>query len=228
MPKIHPLPFTYRVIRKPHIKHLYIRIRDGKVLVTANTGVSKEHIEEFVGSKQTWVQKQLSSTTQKYDLAQRDAQIYLLGDAYPVRLYSDASQTKAMMRIEDRTASFYLPHTATHERLLSLRDAYYRSLCPEIITPLVEKYAKEMRCSPDKVTYRRNKSRWGSCSARNRLSLNTRLMMLPEPMISYVVIHELAHITHKNHATAFWLLVEKYCPDYRVLRRGIRAFESFL
>lgn len=228
MPKAQTLSFAYQVIRKPHIEHLYLRIRDGKVLVTANIRVSEDRIEAFVKSKQAWIQKHLSNAVQKCDLTQKDAEIYLLGKAYPLRLHSDASHIKGFMRLEDDTASFHLPHTATHETLLSLRDAYYRQLCPETITPLVEKHSKAMRCSPTRISYRHNRSRWGSCSSQNRLSFNTRLMMLPESMITYVIIHELAHITHKNHAAAFWQLVEKHCPDYKTLRRGMRDFESLL
>lgn len=228
IPEPHRCTFDYQVIRKPHIRHLYLRIREGKVYVSANQRVPEEQIEQFVRSKSAWIQKHLSRTEQKQDLGKKDARVHLLGEAYPIHIHHDTISKEGSMEIENGIASFSLPHPARHETLVSLRDAYYKKCCPIVITPMVEKYAAQMHCFPAQITYRHNKSRWGSCSAHNRLSLNTRLMMLPKPVIVYVVIHELAHILHKNHAAVFWLLVEKHCPDYKALRRAMRAFESFL
>ena len=228
MPLSTSLPFTYRVIRKPRIKHLYLRIKEKEVLVSANRRISQEHIEHFVRSKSSWIQEHLSSTRQKSSLTDSDATVYLLGKAYPVALHYDPLTQKSIMKIEEESACFSLAKTADHTLLVSLRDSYYKSCCLDVITPIVETYAEKMQCQPSKLSYRHNKTRWGSCSAKNALSLNTRLMMLPLSMVTYIVIHELAHIIHKNHAAGFWHLVEEYCPDYKELRRSIRAFESFL
>jgi len=223
-----PLPFSYKIIRKPRIKHLYLRIKEKEVLVSANRGVSKEYIEVFVRSKSAWIQKQLSRTNTKSSLTDENAVVYLLGKAYPVTLYCHPMQKESMMKIEKGAACFYSAKRVDHALLVSLRDGYYKSCCPTVITPLVEAYAVKMQCLPTKLSYRHNKTRWGSCSAKNALSLNTRLMMLPLPLITYVVIHELAHIRHKNHSSAFWEFVGLYCPDYKELRRNMRVFESFL
>ena len=228
MPINTPLPFAYRIIRKPRIKHLYLRIKEKEVLVSANRRISQEYIEHFVRSKSSWIQKQLSSTGKKSSLTDRDATVYLLGKAYPVTLHYDPLYKKSVMKIEEETACFYHAKTANHTLLVSLRDSYYKSCCLSVITPIVERYAEKMQCQPSKLSYRHNKTRWGSCSAKNALSLNTRLMMLPHPMITYIVIHELAHIRHKNHSSAFWQFVALYCPDYKELRRNMRVFESFL
>lgn len=63
------------------------------------------------------------------------------------------------------------------------------------------------------------KTRWGSCAPRTRrISINVALARLPEECLEYVIIHELAHITHPNHSEQFWALVEKYCPEHRRIR----------
>ena len=221
------LPFTYTVIRKP-IKHLYLRIREGKVCISANRRISQADIEQFVQSKSSWIQKQLTRSSKHNKLTDNTATVYLLGKAYPVQIHTDQYSKKESMEIKDETAHFLLNTQAEHWILQSLRDNYYKDLCTMVITPIVNSYAKKMQCYPTKLSYRHNKTRWGSCSSRNTLSLNTRLMMLPEPMITYIVIHELAHIRHKNHASEFWEFVAQYCPDYKALRRNMRAFESFL
>ncbi len=98
-------------------------------------------------------------------------------------------------------------------------EAYYRKKAKEIIPPLVEQYAEQMQLFPTKVSFRKNKSRWGSCSARDRLTFNIFLMRTPIEFIEYVVVHELAHIMHKNHSQDFWKLVESYLPDYKTRRK---------
>ena len=66
------------------------------------------------------------------------------------------------------------------------------------------------------------RTRFGSCSARNSLCFSWRLMDYPQPAIDYVVVHELAHIVHKNHGARFWALVAQYMPDYRQRRAMLR------
>lgn len=217
----------YRIIRKPRLKHLYLRIKAQEVIVTANKGVSQAYIDQFVRAKSPWIKTQLKKHTQ-HTLTDPGAKVYLLGTDYTVMIKRDVLEEGESMQIEGNNAIFYLSSKPDHDRLQNVRDLYYKKICVETITPWVTQYARSMGLSPGKITYRHNKSRWGSCSSQNHLSLNTRLMMLPESMITYVVIHELAHITHKNHSKDFWHLVERYCPDYKVLRRGIRAFESRL
>jgi len=99
----------------------------------------------------------------------------------------------------------------SHEMIEKL----YRQKAKEIIPPLVETYSRKMQLYPTKISFRKAKTRWGSCSAKNSLSFNIHLMQTPLPFIEYVVVHELAHIRHKNHSKAFWSLVEEILPDYK-------------
>ncbi len=85
----------------------------------------------------------------------------------------------------------------------------------KLIKPLVLKYAKIMGVEPNKVSFRDARSRWGSCSAKDNLSFSTYLLYTPIEFIEYVVVHELAHIRHKNHSKEFWAEVERYLPDYK-------------
>ena len=88
----------------------------------------------------------------------------------------------------------------------------------ETIPPLVGKLAAKMGIPYNRVTIRRQKTLWGSCTAKGNLSFNCLLMLLPEPVMEYVIIHELCHLKEMNHSPAFWREVAKYCPDYRYLR----------
>jgi predicted metal-dependent hydrolase len=88
----------------------------------------------------------------------------------------------------------------------------------QLIKSKTEQYSKMMGLIYNKVTIRDQKSRWGSCSYRKNLNFNWRLIMAPEPVLDYVVIHELCHLKVMAHSRSFWSLVSKYCPHWREYR----------
>ena len=73
-----------------------------------------------------------------------------------------------------------------------------------------------------KITVRRQRTLWGSCSARGNLSFNCLLMAAPPQVRDYVVIHELCHRIHMDHSKDFWAKVALLCPDYKERRRWLR------
>lgn len=66
------------------------------------------------------------------------------------------------------------------------------------------------------------KTRWGSCSGKNRICLSWRLMDMPTEVIDYVIIHELCHTVHHDHSKKFWALVASFLPNYRTLRNRLK------
>jgi hypothetical protein len=68
------------------------------------------------------------------------------------------------------------------------------------------------------------RTRWGSRSSSGTISLNIGLVRLPAHLIDYVIIHELCHIVHMNHSSAFWAEVAKHCPHYRAYRKEIKTY----
>lgn len=73
-----------------------------------------------------------------------------------------------------------------------------------------------------KICVRDQKTRWGSCSGRGTLSFNWRLILAPNRVLDYVVVHELCHLTHMNHSAEFWRAVERVMPDYKEQRTWLK------
>ena len=92
----------------------------------------------------------------------------------------------------------------------------------EIFPEKVRHYSQRIGVSCGRITIRSQRTRWGSCSAGGNLSFNCLLMLCPEPVQDYVVIHELCHRKEMNHSAAFWAEVEKCCPDYRIHRKWLK------
>jgi len=85
----------------------------------------------------------------------------------------------------------------------------------EILPGRVKHYAALMGVAPAGITITAARTRFGSCSAKNRICFSCLLMDYPDAAIDYVVVHELAHLRHHNHSPAFWAFVERILPDYR-------------
>lgn len=83
------------------------------------------------------------------------------------------------------------------------------------LTAKTNLFASKMSVKPTGIKITSAEKRFGSCSGKNSICYSWRLMLYPEEAIDYVVVHELAHIIHKNHGREFYLLIEKILPDYK-------------
>lgn len=90
------------------------------------------------------------------------------------------------------------------------------------IVDRVRFYQKKMGVTVGRVAIRNQKTQWGSCSAKGNLNFNYQIYYLPDELLDYVVVHELAHRRHMNHSDEFWREVEKYFPMYRQCRKRLK------
>ena len=91
---------------------------------------------------------------------------------------------------------------------------------------LLRELAERFGCLVSRISSRNQRSRWGSCSRAGHICLNWRLMLTPDWVRDYVLIHELMHLKRMDHSPKFWKLVEAACPEWREARQWLRKYES--
>ena len=74
----------------------------------------------------------------------------------------------------------------------------------------------------NKIAIRNQKTRWGSCSSKNNLNFNYKMIYLRSELIKYIIVHEICHLKEFNHSKKFWALVEKTVPNYLSLRKELK------
>ena len=82
-----------------------------------------------------------------------------------------------------------------------------------------------MQVTFNRIAIKEQKTRWGSCSSKGNINFNWKLMLMPEQIQDYVVVHELAHRIQMNHSEAFWQIVESILPEYRTCIQWMRKHE---
>jgi len=115
----------------------------------------------------------------------------------------------------------------TQGTLANVENEYRRWLkeqAERYIPVRVKEFSEKYKFNYNRITIRSQKSRWGSCSSKNNLSFNYKLMYFNNKIIDYVIIHELCHLREMNHSKEFWRIVEGIMPDYKIYKQQLRSF----
>jgi predicted metal-dependent hydrolase len=176
-------------------------------------------IETVVREKGAWIRK-------NQELMRRRSA------AAPKRLYGEGepflwmgrnlriSVSPAEPRVRREDGLLLVPDVPVEQRR-ELVTRWYVGEARRLLTERVRIWSALMGLPCDRLTISMAGKRWGSCSGHANLSFTARLVMAPEEVIDYVVVHELAHVAHKNHGASFWELVAAQVPDYNLHRRWL-------
>jgi hypothetical protein len=101
-------------------------------------------------------------------------------------------------------------------------ERWYRRAAREEIAPRLARACAQAGTDFTALTIRGQRTRWASCSRSGAMSFNWRLLLAPEPVLEYVVWHEVCHLEIMDHSPRFWALLARHCPDYRDHSRWLR------
>ena len=192
--------------------------RDGTLTVRAPLRVSRAQIESFVRQKTDWIDR----TLLKMKAAGISPKQYVDGEKFLFRGSSFDLELvrpqRPALKFED---GFRLSNTS-QKRGEQVFTRWYKDRAFEIISERAAKFSAQYDFSPKQVKITSARTRWGSCSPKGTLNFTWRLVMAPQDVIDYVVVHELAHLRVKNHSQEFWKVVESILPGYKLQRKWLR------
>ena len=113
-------------------------------------------------------------------------------------------------------------------KLTAAETAELKKKAKRILPERVAYWAPLIGVRPGRIAVRCQKTRWGSCSTKGNLNFNCLLMLAPEGVIDYIVVHELCHLKHMNHSKRFYAEIEKVLPDYRQHQQWLKDNGEFL
>ena len=125
--------------------------------------------------------------------------------------------------IQQKTAEI-AKRAAARRQLTPQEEENLRLRAQEYLPQRIWELAEQTGLTPAGVKITGAKTRWGSCSGKNRICLSWRLMEKPQEVIDYVIIHELCHTEHHDRSKGFWALVEFFLPNYQALRRELKGW----
>ena len=219
----------YEVRRsKRRRKTVQITVAGGGVQVAAPSETPDGELRAIVRKRAPWILSHASETTREA-VPKR----FVSGETLPylgrnVRMIVEPTDVRSPeIRFDHWRFRVAVPESLDDvERREPIRRAvvkWYRARAAERLPASVDRWWPRLgRGEKSRILVRDQRQRWGSCSPDGTLRFNWRAMMLKPALVEYVVVHELAHLTHPNHSADFWGLVSKAMPDAQQRRRILR------
>ncbi len=194
-----------------------------QVIVSAPKRTPIELINKFVSEHQQWIDDQLKKLMASKNLIESDDQIMIFGKKFSKVFINDPVQKQGVF-IKKNQLIINLPSLNSSTIIKKEVKNFLKKAARTYLYKQTPNFASKMEVSYNSLTLREQKSRWGSCSGKDNLNLNWRLVHYPPAVINYVIIHELAHLVHHNHSKNFWNFVAKYDPEYKIHRKYLKKY----
>jgi len=186
---------------------------EGYIIVRAPLNAPSEMIEDFLNEKKFYLlrNQQINKTKYLNDLHKKyeEGENFLyLGKERPLKIVTNKS-----IPLKYENGTFYLSNAFLKLANKVFVD-WYKERAAEKLSELCLRYSKLFNISYERILIKESHSQWGSCSGKGILSFSWRAILVPHEVISYLVVHELAHIIYPNHSKDYWTQVEVMMPEY--------------
>lgn len=202
---------------------------DGEIVVSMPPSSPYQDAIRFVESKADWILKQKTKI-------QSQSTIFAPQNCFKTRFHQLAitkgNTEKVYNRVGNGIVQIFIPERINHEQpkvqefikntLIDVMRWEAKVYLPKRLKELADKYGFKYQ----NVSIKNASTRWGSCSSVNNINLNLHLMRVPEHLIDYVILHELAHTVVKNHGEKFWLLLEQCYPNARKADKEMNNYRT--
>jgi len=212
----------YRIIRSNRKSIALVIDNSANLVVRAPNKAKDNDIDNFIIKKKRWIidkQHKISAFDEKHSpiLIKTGESLIFLGDNYTI--------------IRETISDIHFSNThilVPNEYCKSDLIVWLKGEAKKILAERIAKYVSLMGIEFSTFRLSEAKARWGSCSTKGNLNFAWRLIMCPITVIDYVVVHELSHITYKNHNSGFWARVKTVLPNYKEQQDWLKANQKIM
>ena len=190
--------------------------------VVVPVGFDRSEVPEILRSKARWIKKTLERTRPAEEL-QRPSSICLalLGESWQTEYSAAPDERLRLSELAGHTLSLTGP-VDDQMIVAAALNQWLQQRAKDVLVPWLERLSEELSLPFSRVSVRRQRTKWGSCSAGKSISLNRNLLFLSRPLARYVLVHELCHGRRLDHSKRFWALLETFEPNARQTAAQVR------
>lgn len=210
----------FEIRRNPRRTHVSIGTENKKdFYISIPEKMSEAELKKLLTGKIEGILKKLvkksgATETHKYEEGEK---FLLEGREYPLIYDRQSSHTYIKF-----TGNEFLVSASDKETVRTLFEKFYAQFLRSRLKKIMPCYTQKTLTKPERITVKKVKTLWGSCSSNKSLTFSLRLAMVEPKLLEYVIIHELSHMKEMNHSPAFWREVEKHVPDYAERRHRLK------
>lgn len=195
-----------------------------EVIVKVPSFMSKQQVDQFVNNNKEWIEK--TKEAKKQQTLKNDwlltGKVLYLGEYWPVEIKKALYQKPYARFNKEKGFTVFTDGTEACSR--KQMETFFRQSALTYLSELTKEYARRIDVTYNKITIRKQATRWGSCSSNGNLSYNLKIMCAPKEMIEYVILHEVMHLRHFDHSKMFWQDIASYMPDYKDRMHYFKTF----
>ena len=206
-----------KIVRHARAKCLRLRVEQNQIRLTVPVLCSKRKIQNFMDQAEEWLLKTWQQQTQNIQLQILPTELKLFNLTQPLQIIYQTQ--KQSFIFDDQNLQLSVSDRQPEQYLKAFVIAYAKQHLPLYL----EEVSQESSLSFGKCAIRQPKTRWGSCTSKHDIMLNSALVLFPKHVARYVCVHELAHTRHFDHSSHFWAEVHKHDVNFKQHRKLLKT-----
>ncbi|MEM6630428.1 MAG: SprT family zinc-dependent metalloprotease [Bacteroidota bacterium] len=223
----HEIPFG---IERSQGKRISLRFKaesDMLILKTPDGRLSSQ-AKSFIQQKERWILRTFLRIQAMQDKKRefwellRKGKVWYLGTEYTVRIHRARAFS---VQVKEQEIYLGLRGVEGPRITVDILKKMLIHLAKEYLIPQTQTWARQTDSWVNKIFIKDQRSKWGSCSGKRNINLNWHLILLPPPLIDYLIVHELMHLREMNHSPAYWRWVARYYPSYKEAQKALHTYD---
>jgi predicted metal-dependent hydrolase len=208
------MEIPYKIIHRK-VKYPRLEFKDLQLVLILPIGINEPF--EIIEKRKKWIQKKWNELQEAMKQAGRPKDFMIFGENYMIENCQinnpviNHSNKKIQLNQEN----------SEHQRII---QNLLKELLKTRVQCILEEYHKKLEFQTNKIFIKSQHTKWGSCSNKKNISLNIKLVCLPENLLKYVIFHEITHLKYKKHNYYFWQIVSQEFPNYKKLEEKLRGY----